>query len=367
MDFLDISTIFVVSFMILRMGVLMFNYLTRPLLPRASCESSKLVSVLIPARNEEDNIGNLLVDLTAQDYPETEILVYDDLSEDRTAHVVEAFMRQHPKIQLLRGKQLPEGWLGKNHACHHLAGKARGHYLLFIDADVRLHRSAISSAVQYLETHKLDALSLFPTQIMHTVGEQSLVPLMDWVLLTLLPLRLVEKSPFPSLAAANGQFFLHRAAQYHKFRWHQKFKAHRVEDVAIARALKKNKLPMATLLGNHWVSCRMYKGYYEALKGFSKNFPFFFGNNQAIRYVFILVSSFGWILPMVSWSWYLWIPLLVALLMQHCLLARLTCQSCHRAILFTPLRQISLLHLAFYIAFTASRRGLEWKGRPLQG
>jgi len=364
---MSIISLLIVFFLLARMGVLVYNFLTRPFLQAASCAEDKLVSVLIPARNEERNIENLLSDLMNQTFSNLEILVYDDLSEDGTAALVEGFTHRDKRIRLIRGANLPEDWLGKNHACHRLAVEARGHYFLFIDADVRLHPNAISSALSFIETHNLQALSIFPTQIMLSPGERALVPLMLWVLLTLLPLRLVEKSRFSSLAAANGQFFLHEAAQYRKYRWHERYRMHRVEDVAIARGLKKEGLRIATLLGNRLVSCRMYTGYIDALQGFSKNFPFFFGNNKVLMDVFIVVSTFGWILPLVRYPWYFGLPLLVALIMQRCLLARLTSVPCKQALLDAPAQQAALIHLAFHIALTSHRGGLFWKGRMLNG
>ncbi|MEJ5303663.1 MAG: glycosyltransferase family 2 protein [Bacteroidales bacterium] len=365
MDTLNIITLGIVTFLILRLCVLVYNYLTKPLLTEAPGTSDKLVSILIPARNEEQNIGLLLSDLVNQDYLKTEILVYDDLSEDATATIVEEYANRDSRIRLLRGTRLPEGWLGKNHACYRLAIEARGQYFLFIDADVRLHRSAISSALSYTEKRALHALSVFPTQIMLTRGERALVPLMLWVLLTLLPLRMVEKSRYSSLAAANGQFYLHEAAQYLKFQWHKRYRNHRVEDVAIARALKSEGLRMATLLGNTLVNCRMYKSYTDALQGFSKNFRFFFGNNLVLMYVFILVSTFGWLLPLVSWSWYFSVPFIGVLVLQRCMLAKLTNGNCKQTLLDTPLQQAALIHLALRIGLTSSRGGLQWKGRHL--
>lgn len=366
MDFLNILTSLVVAFFLVRSGVLLYNYLTWPVLPKASCSEEDLVSVLIPARNEEQNIGRLLEDLSDQNYKNLEILVYDDMSEDLTADVVAGYSSRDARIRLLKGKGLPAGWLGKNHACHQLSLEARGRFLLFVDADVRLHPAALASAIGYLKEHNLAALSVFPTQLMQTRGEQSVVPLMLWVLLTLLPLRLVTRSRFSSLAAANGQFFLHRADQYQRFRWHQRFRGHRVEDVAIARALKKEGLRLATLLGNRLVNCRMYEGYSQALQGFAKNFPYFFGNNKGLMYVFILVSTFGWILPVLVWPWMLWVPLLVLLVFQRCILARLTDETCRNALGSMLIQQAALIHLAVYIASLPSRGGLQWKNRKIQ-
>ncbi|MGC8866063.1 MAG: glycosyltransferase family 2 protein [Bacteroidales bacterium] len=366
MDFLNILTAWVVAFFLVRTGVLVYNYLTWPVLQKSSCTHEELVSVLIPARNEEQNMGWLLEDLFYQDYKNLEILVYDDMSEDRTREVVAKHSARDARIRLLRGETLPQGWLGKNHACHQLSLEARGHFLLFLDADVRLHPAAIASAMSYLKSNQLDALSVFPTQIMKTRGERAVVPLMLWVLLTLLPLPLVTRSRFSSLAAANGQFFLYKAHSYHTYRWHQLFRGHRVEDVAIARALKKQGLRLATLLGNRLINCRMYVGYPQALQGFAKNFPYFFGNNKGLMYVFILVSSFGWILPVIVWPWIVWVPLLLLLVLQRCFLARLTSESCRKTWGDVFIQQAALIHLAFYIATLNSRGGLSWKDRKIQ-
>lgn len=366
MDFLNILTALVVAFFLIRSGVLLYNYLTWPVLPHSFCSEEDLVSVLIPARNEEQNIGRLLEDLSKQNYKNLEILVYDDMSEDHTAEVVARHSAGDERIRLLKGRALPEGWLGKNHACHQLSLEARGRFLLFVDADVRMHPAALASAICYLKEHNLDALSVFPTQLMLTRGERALVPLMLWVLLTLLPLRLVARSRFSSLAAANGQFFLHKADQYHRYRWHEQFRGHRVEDVAIARALKKQGLRLATLLGNRLVNCRMYEGYTQALQGFAKNFPYFFGNNKGLMYVFILVSTFGWILPVMFWPWMVWAPLLIFMVFQRCLLARLTAETCRKALGNMLIQQAALIHLAVYIATLPSRGGLQWKNRKIQ-
>lgn len=365
MDLLNILTALVVAFFLIRSGVLLYNYLTWPVLPKSSRSEEALVSVLIPARNEEHNIGWLLEDLSNQEYKNLEILVYDDMSDDRTASIVADYSFKDARIRLLKGAQLPEGWLGKNHACHQLSLEARGRFILFVDADVRLHPAALASAICYLKEHNLDALSVFPTQIMQTKGEQAVVPLMLWVLLTLLPLRLVTLSRFSALAAANGQFFLHRADQYHRFRWHQLFRSHRVEDVAIARALKKQGLRLATLLGNRLVNCRMYEGYTQALQGFAKNFPYFFGNNKGLMYVFVIVSTFGWILPVLVWPWMVWAPLLVLLVFQRCFLAHLTAEPCWKAWLNLFIRHAALIHLAYYIATLPLRGGLHWKNREI--
>ena len=119
-------------------AITLINILFGPYLrdgTRHSLKSSPTVSVLIPARNEEENITRCIRSMLSQDYPIMELLVLDDQSEDRTAAIVTQFSRDHVNVRCLEGKALPEGWLGKNWACWQLAQRANGEILLFVDDD----------------------------------------------------------------------------------------------------------------------------------------------------------------------------------------------------------------------------------------
>lgn len=154
--------------LIFQTGILFINYRSQKRISRSFQDPSfpvphkaplggipdrKLVSVLIPARNEADRMGPLLDDLMAQDCGILEILVYDDGSTDGTDRLVRAKMSKDPRIRLMSGSTLPEGWSGKNYACHRLAQEARGRYFLFLDADVRLGPRLIPFAVDYLRRY----------------------------------------------------------------------------------------------------------------------------------------------------------------------------------------------------------------------
>ncbi len=258
------------------------------------------ISVLIPARNEEENISLLLSDLTKCSNPNLEIIVFDDESTDDTANVVETFAKIDHRIILLKSNGLPQGWLGKNHACHQLAQNARGNYMLFLDADVRIDESVIADAVAYLKKYNLKLLTVFPIQLQLTYGERISVPIMNFILLTLLPLIFVRVSPSASHAAANGQFMLFDAETYKKILPHRLFKNHAVEDIAIARYFKKNKLKMACITGEKRIRCRMYKTFNDAVNGFSKNVFMFFGNNPILACLFWEFSALGFIPVLLS-------------------------------------------------------------------
>jgi chlorobactene glucosyltransferase len=143
-------------------------------LPKNIIDSPPLVSVLIPARDEEKNIYRCLRSLAKQDYPNIEILVLDDNSKDKTANIVEEFASKDRKVKLIRGKPLKTGWLGKSYACHQLSENANGDYFLFVDADTLHFPDSISSALASLTCNGLDAISVFPKQITVTIHERIL-------------------------------------------------------------------------------------------------------------------------------------------------------------------------------------------------
>ena len=118
------------------------------------------VSVVVPARNEEQNLPKCLESLLAQDYPNFDVTVVDDRSTDRTAEVVESFCRRDRRVRLVRNTVLPAGWTGRNHALEHGSRDARGEYLLFTDADVLHAPKSISQAVTYTVRNELDMLGL---------------------------------------------------------------------------------------------------------------------------------------------------------------------------------------------------------------
>ena len=208
------------TFLLMRLIVAGYNYFNAPVLVSNTFKDSDLLSILIPARNEEGNIGALMDSILQQQQVKYEVIVLDDHSTDRTGAIVKDYASRHPEIKLLQGQLLPEGWTGKNFACYQLAQEATGKYLLFIDADVILEDSLVSTAVGHLKNKSLTLLSLFCQQQTTTFGEKITVPLMNYLLLTLLPLKLIESHADPIFSAACGQFMLFDGANYRTNQWH---------------------------------------------------------------------------------------------------------------------------------------------------
>jgi glycosyltransferase involved in cell wall biosynthesis len=346
-----------VNFTVSLVNLLAFHYL-----PEDFPDHQPLVSVLIPARNEGGNIRNLLEDLRQLPYEELEILVYDDESSDNTREVVREFITRDPRIVLLEGTDLPPGWTGKNHACHQLAAVAKGDYYLFMDADVRIRGNLISHAVARMIKDDLALISIFPVQQMNTPGARISVPLMNWILLSLLPLPLIRRSRRPSLAAANGQFMLFPAGIYQAFRFHESCKGHKVEDMAIIRSLKINGKHVQTYLGRD-VSCSMYEDLGEAIEGFTKNIFVFFGDSITLTILYALLitlAPFFILTYLPVWTWILYASLIISMRINISLASR---QPVLQNLLYLVPQQIVLLMIIGKAVYNRIRRKLIWKGR----
>jgi chlorobactene glucosyltransferase len=172
------------------------------------------VSILVPARNEEANIEACIRSLLAQNYPDFEVLVLDDESEDRTFSLVAELSGADSQLRVFRGKPLPEGWLGKSWACAQLAGFARGKLLLFTDADTVHEPDTAASAVAALQSERADLLAVWPRLMAESLGEKLLVPLIPWSVFSILSLAVAHRLRFPALSAAIGQYLLFRRAAY---------------------------------------------------------------------------------------------------------------------------------------------------------
>lgn len=281
------------GFALLRMLVAFTNWAGRLYFPKKYRLTSKpTVSILIPARNEEKNIGLLLDDLSKISYPQLEIIIYDDLSDDATLEIARQYVSRYPHIKVIKGEGPESQWLGKNYGCYKLAGAAHGDKLLFLDADVRVCPDLVEKALAYAEKYQLQLLSVFPKQIMPSWGSKLAVPLMNWILLSLLPLPLVRLTRFSSLSAANGQFMLFDSESYRQLQPHRVFRSHQVEDIAIARYFKSNRKKIATILGSdHDIRCRMYDTLNEAVQGFSKNIFQFFGGSKILTFLFAILTT----------------------------------------------------------------------------
>lgn len=352
---LSITTIIVVS-----------NYITAPILKisAGTNENYELISVLIPARNEELNILKCLRGIMSQDYKNIEVIVLDDESDDKTYFYASEAAVMDERIKVFKGDPLPANFTGKNWACHQLSRLAKGRYLLFIDADVELEKGSINSAVSAMKKDNLNLLSVFPSQKLDTPGEWFLVPLMNWLLLTFLPLRFVYSSASPSFAAANGQFMLFERTAYDRTGGHKTVGNVVTEDIEFVRLLKKHKYVVKTYLGGKLVHCRMYSNFIDSVRGFSKNFyPGF--NLHPVNFLTLVISliiCYNAPLIMIFTS-SVFIPLVLIICLQRILISVISKQNPGINVLFHPIQMIMLLVLGINSLVLSKRQKRVWKGR----
>lgn len=352
-------------FLVLRFTVTLFNFISNPKLTRVNRNYTDLVSVLIPARNEEHNIARLLKSIYDQDYKNYEVIIYDDDSTDRTHSICAAFAKKHTGFSVIKGGELPEGWLGKNYACNQLAAKARGSYFLFLDADVVVQAELINSAVHRMKLYKLGLLSLFPNQEMQTTGEKTTVPLLHYLLLNLLPLRLVFLVKNALFAVACGQFMLFDAGAYRQNQWHSLVRGKVVEDAEIMKKVKTAGYNGDALLANGMVSCRMYKNYDEALAGFSKNALALFNYNIPGLLIYTVLLIGGPILVMTTLNFNLMFFMTGLILLTRIMVSLSAGESVWYNLLFHPVQMINMAVIAFLSIQKHLTKTVVWKGRRI--
>ena len=326
---------------------------------------NELVSVLIPVRNEENNIDKLLKDLISQDYKNIEIIIFNDMSTDNTAAIVEKYSALDQRIRLINSEGLPDGWLGKNFACHTLSQYARGRYFLYLDADVRIGNDLIIRTVNHLKKYDLGLLSIFPKQILQSTGERLAVPLMNYILLSLLPLILVRITKFSSLAAANGQFMLFNANTYRKTMPHEHMKSQRVEDIKIARLFKKYRYKIACLVGDKNIRCHMYHSLNEAINGFAKNIKMFFGNSFLLAIIFWLITTLSFLPIWIYLSLQMLVIYLCFVILIRVLVTLVSHQSLFVNILLLIPQQLVLGFIIIRAILYYHGKSYVWKGRNI--
>jgi len=264
------------------------------------------VSVLVPARNEEANIGACVTSLLAQDYPDLEVVVLNDHSTDRTGEILagltgaaaraaptrmggavaggDADSTKDERVRVLEGRDLPEGWLGKHWACHQLAEAASGELLLFTDADTRHGPASVRHGVAALHAEGADLLTALPFEETVTLAEQLIVPVIPWSILTFLPLEVAYRTRSPAFSATIGQYMLFRANAYRAIGGHAAIATDPVDDISLGRRIKGGgfRWRLADATGD--VRCRMYQNAEQVFEGFSKNLFSAFGN-RALPFV----------------------------------------------------------------------------------
>lgn len=271
--------------------------------PPAPLPSGPSLSICIPARNEADNIGPCVKAALASRWRPLEVIVMNDASEDDTAQRAQDAADGDARLRLAHAPQRPAGWAGKPWACHNAAQLAHGAYLLFIDADVRLHPDAAQGLVETARTESLGMLSVFGTWELISFWERALIPAIGWLIRGTVDLNRVN-DPADSRAFANGQCILFDRAVYHEHGGHTLVQGEVLEDVRLAAALKARGVRLGLRAGEWMFRVRLYRTLSEIIAGYSKNLYEGMGRNPVAAVLLMSVIAAGTLLPwgMVGWS-----------------------------------------------------------------
>lgn len=233
-------------------------------------KSGPFVSVIVPARDEERSIARCLESLLTQDYADYEVIVVDDESRDATAGIVAAIGSRDPRVRLVSGVPLPDGWLGKPHALCQGASVARGEILVLTDADTVHESQSISWAVTNLQDNHADMLSGYLRQEYGSLGESIVVPTM-YAMMLLVPLFLLPRTKSPGLAFAIGQYVALRREALDCVGGFDAIKDSLADDMSLAARIKTFGYRNVFLDAKEAGGCHLYRGYLDAFKGIRRS------------------------------------------------------------------------------------------------
>jgi cellulose synthase/poly-beta-1,6-N-acetylglucosamine synthase-like glycosyltransferase len=330
--------------------------------PKATSQLLESVGVLVPMRNEADNIESLVATLAAQDGP-LHFYLLDDNSEDATFSLLNRFTRGDSRFTVISGAALNEKWIGKTWALQQLFEASDEEVLVSIDADVRLSNDAINKAVTLMHGARLDFVSPYPQQIAQSFAERLIQPLLQWSWLTTVPLRYAEGSGQQSMAVANGQFFVVRRSALEAIGGYQSVKHAVIDDVFLARQLVKNGSSGTVINGSDIAQTRMYASWSEIKAGYGKSLNQAFGSivGAVFAVAFLVATSIAPLLLGLLGNPLGWLGL--AAIVGTRVLSAIKSRG---RVLDSVLHPISVLALVYLIVYSYLRRGrIQWKGRTV--
>lgn len=354
------------GFLLYKLLTLSVNALAFPVLKASPpLPAAPTVSLLVPARDEALNLLHTLPRLLSQigdAQGALEVLILDDASTDDTARIAAELCAGIPGARLLSGLPRPPGWHGKPWACMQLGQAATGEVLIFTDADVCWQPGTLNALLRRLEHSGADLLTVWPRQETRTFGERLLAPLVDDVLLGILPAPII-RLPFASMSAGNGQLMAFRRASYLKVGGHGLVKSEVLEDVSFAARLKARGGRVAVALGGDLMSVRMYRDYGDAVSGFAKSLHAVHGGSRPV-----MAASWLWHFAVYTLPWLALFgtrrqPALMLLGLLERLLVNLKTGRTKPAdlleVLLTPVTPLAALP----VYLLGWRRTYRWKGR----
>jgi glycosyltransferase involved in cell wall biosynthesis len=325
-----------------------------------------LVSVVIPARDEERTIERTVRAFLAQSWAALEIVAVNDRSTDSTGAILTRLAKEDRRLTVIDNEEPPAGWLGKPWALHQGSLRARGELLLFVDADVIYAPEAVAAAVAHLQERSIPMIAVLPHFEMRGFWEHVAMPNLAFFAFTILPLWLSNRTKIPVLAIGSGTGNLIRRADYDAVGGHEALQDSVVDDVALSRLLRRSGRRTEIVRADHMVTVRMYEGLGEIVRGFTKNGFAVIGRNYLAMVCFLVLGVVLHLLPFA-----------LALTGNVVMIAVVAVLTLTRLILFASLRYrldnallghplmigVWIFIMLRSVWFTGVRRQLSWRGR----
>ena len=353
---------FLLNTLLLLITLINFALLRRPTKARTINER---VAILLPVRNEAENIERILNELLAQvNLKDFQIIVVNDNSEDKTAAIASDF--KSPQITLLNAPAPQPGWIGKVSALDfglNRLSNANSEYIISIDADVSFKADAISRAIATAQDLNLDFLSPYPRQIAVTWTERLIQPLLQWSWMSTVLLRGAEKIPMKSTVICNGQFLVMKTQSLIKSGGFAAVSQYVLDDIELGRAFVRAGFRGVVIDGSELAATRMYSSFSEIKAGYGKSLHRAFGGVIGALFV-TLFMALSAIIPMLySLSGnFLALAALIAVVATR-MLSAYSSSSRIRDCFLHPISALLFLYLLYYS--WSHRSQVQWKGRTI--
>ena len=261
--------------------------------PSSGNDDYPRISVVVAAKDEQDNIEQCIRTMLKQDYPNFEMIVANDRSADSTAEIVERIAAEDGRVRLINIEHLPDGWCGKNNAMQNAIVAAEGDWICMIDADCRqTSKRTLSVAIAYAEQTGADLLSILPNLEMQTFWENVAQPVCSGIMMIWFNPDKVNDPDRPH-AYANGAFMLMKRSAYERVGTHQAVRDKFNEDMHLAALVKSEGLNLRVVRNDGLSIVRMYTSLGETLRGWSRIFYGTFGTLKRMSISLMVLAVMG--------------------------------------------------------------------------
>jgi cellulose synthase/poly-beta-1,6-N-acetylglucosamine synthase-like glycosyltransferase len=331
--------------------------------PRAEGSQNLSFSILVPCRNEVENVSELIAAFKRLDHPRYEVIFIDDNSTDGTGDLLRQAIIHNPYMKVVSAAPLPDGWKGKPWALSQGLIHAQHDFIVTVDADVRLAPDALSAMDSVLRRTGSDFLSPYPSQRAETMSERLVQPLLQWTWMTTVPLRLAMRSSRPSLAVANGQFLLVKKSALFSVGGFAAIQSSVLDDIDLARVLIRGGFSGGVCDGSKIASTRMYTSFAEIRAGYGKSMSTGFGGVFG-SIALVAVMAISGILPFIySFADSTMAEAALLLVIASRIVSAISSRSLIIDSLLHPISTIVFIYLLVYSNFFHSK--ITWKGRAL--